>query len=107
MRRVLAFEFLLCAVNVFVLVGVPFQGGLAAENILEQTLKLERQPQTHAHIPIRFLDLILSSLWPSAERIIQFSLFDHCEREVSTMIDRSNRVSKPQFEINWTGDVVR
>lgn len=78
-RRALAFEFLCCTGNVSVLVRVPFQGGLAVENILEQTLKLERQLRADEHIPISLLDLILSSLWLDAERIIQFSLFDHCE----------------------------
>lgn len=34
-RRALAFEFIRCAGNVFVLVRVPFQGGLATENNLE------------------------------------------------------------------------
>lgn len=86
MRRVLAFEFLRCAGNVSILVGMPFQGGLAAENILAHTLKLKRQPQLNEHIPISLLDLVLSSRWLNAERIVQFCLFNHCGRLASTMV---------------------
>lgn len=42
MKRVLAFELLRCAGNVSILVGMPFQGGLAAERMSARTLKLQR-----------------------------------------------------------------
>lgn len=42
MRRVLAFELLRCAGNVSILVGMPFQGGLAAERISAHALKRQR-----------------------------------------------------------------
>lgn len=106
MRRVLAFEFLHCAGNVSILVGMPFQGGLAAENILAHTLKLKRQPQTNEHKPISLLDLILSSRWLNAERIIQFGLFNHCERLASTIVNCLIQVMKPRFDTILAGDLV-